>query len=143
MDIDVVIAGSELMNRPTTSARDAERDARGANPIPIRSGRGVRRAGLVALVASAVALGGCGSAAVNSAAQQGAQAVCLSASANIKDAGAKKAADNACRAVGSGNQSNLAQAAIQAARAACLQVSRQIADPTARSAAEAACPAGK
>lgn len=113
------------------------------NPFQSRGGRGARRAGLVALVASAVALGGCGSAAVNSAAQQGAQAVCLSASANIKDAGAKQAADNACRAVGSGKQSNVAKAAIQAARAACLQVSRQIADPTARSAAEAACPAGK
>ena len=102
-----------------------------------------RRAGLITLAASAVALGGCGSAAVNSAAEQGAQAVCLSASANIKDAGAKKAADNACRAVGSGKQNKVVQAAIQAAREACLRVSRQIADPTARSAAEAACPAGK
>lgn len=126
-----------------TSDQDAERSAPAASPFQTRRGRDVRRAGLVALAASAVALGGCGSTAVNSAAQQGALAVCLSASANIKDASAKKAADDACRAVGSGNQSSLAQAAIQAARVACLQVSQQIADPTARSAAKAACPAGK
>ena len=112
-------------------------------PLQPDAGRVVRRVGLIALAASAVALGGCGSAAVNGAAEQGAQAVCLSASANITDAGAKRAADNACRAVGSGKQSNLAHAAIQAAREACLQVSRQIADPTARSTAQAACPAGK
>jgi len=111
-------------------------DSRHAN-----AGLIARRAGLIALVA--VAVGGCGSAAVNSAAKQGAQAVCLSASANIKDAGAKKAADNACRAVGSGKQNEVAKAAIQAAREACLLVSRQIASPTARSTAEAACPAGK
>lgn len=143
MDIDVVIAGSELMNRSARSGQDRERDAREANPFQTSSGRGVRRARLIVLAASAIALGGCGSAAVNSAAEQGAQAVCLSASANIKDAGAKRAADNACRAVGSGKQGNVAKAAIQAAREACLQVSRQIANPTARTAAEAACPAGK
>lgn len=108
-----------------------------------KSGRVARRIGLAALAASAVALSGCGSAAVTSAAEQGAQAACLSASANIKDAGAKRAADNACRAVGSGKQAKVAQAAIQAAREACLQVSRQLPDPTARSAAEAACPAIK
>ncbi len=111
--------------------------------LQAKSKRVVGRAGLVAAAALAFALGGCGSAAVNSAAEQGAQAVCLSASANITDAGAKRAADNACRAVGSGKQSKVAQAAIQAAREACLRVSRQIADPTARSTAEAACPAGK
>jgi len=114
-----------------------------ANPLQVKTRRVARRAGLIAIAASAVALGGCGSTAVNSAAEKGAQAVCLSASANIKDAGAKRAADNACRAVGSGKQSKVAQAAIQAAREACLRVSRQIADPTARSTAEAACPAGK
>ena len=103
----------------------------------------IRLAALTALIVLAVALGGCGSAAVNSAAEQGAQAVCLSASANIKDPKAKKAADDACRAVGSGKQNNVVQAAIQAARQACLQVSRQITNPTARAAAEAACPAGK
>lgn len=123
--------------------RDGEHDVRVANPPKAVAGHVARRAGLVALIASAMALGGCGSAAVNSAAEQGAQAVCLSASANIKDASAKRAADDACRAVGSGNQSKVAQAAIQAAREACLQVSRQIADPTARSAAVAACPAGR
>ncbi len=113
------------------------------NPSPANPRRVVRRAGLLALAVSAVALGGCGSTAVNSAAQQGAQAACLSASAKIKDAGAKQAADSACRAVGSGKQSDVARAAIQAAREACLQVSRQIANPTARSTAEAACPAAK
>ncbi len=116
---------------------------RDAELYPRKLGHVARRTGLIALAASAVALGGCGSAAVNSAAEQGAQAVCLSASANIKDAGAKRAADNACRAVGSGKSNRVAQAAIQAAREACLQVSRQISDPTARSAAAAACPAGK
>lgn len=86
--------------------------------------------------------GGCGSAAVNSAAEQSAQAACLAASASIKDTGAKQAADQACRAVGSGQTNQLAHAAIEAARVACLQASQQIADPTARSAAKAACPSG-
>ena len=86
---------------------------------------------------------GCGSAAVNSAAEQTAQTACLAASAHVKDPAAKKAADNACRAVGSGNANRLSQAAIKAARLACLQASQQITNPSARSAAKAACPSGK
>lgn len=48
--------------------------------------------------------------AANSAVQQEAQAACLSASANITDLAAKKPADQACRAVGSGNAGQLAHA---------------------------------
>lgn len=68
------------------------------------------------LIGAAVLAGGCGLTAANSAVQQEAQAACLSASANITDLAAKKAADQACRAVGSGNAGQLAHAAIQAAR---------------------------
>jgi len=102
-----------------------------------------RRAGAIGLIASALLAAGCGSATVNSAAEQAAQGACLSASAHIKDASAKHAADQACRAVGSGSTNQLAHAAILAARQACLQASHQITDPTVRSAAKAACPAGK
>lgn len=91
----------------------------------------------------AVVAGGCGSAVVNSVAQQAAQAACLQATANIKDPVAKQSADQACRAVGSGDKNQLAHAAILAARQACLQASQQIADPTARAAVKAACPSGK
>ncbi|MFL5859196.1 MAG: hypothetical protein ACJ780_00195 [Solirubrobacteraceae bacterium] len=113
------------------------------SPLSARAIRTARRAAGTVLLASAIAAAGCGSNAVNSAAEQGAQAICLSASAHIKDPRAKHAADNACRAAGSGKTSNLAHTAIQAAREACLQASRHIANPTARSAATAACPAGK
>ncbi len=102
-----------------------------------------RRAAVLSLIASGLVAAGCGSAGVNSAVQQSAQAACLAASTSITDPGAKKAADQACRAVGSGNSNQLTQAAILAARQACLQASRQITDATARSAAKAACPAGK
>lgn len=107
-----------------------------------RVGASTRRAAVLSLTTALLAAG-CGSAAVNSAVQQSAQAACLAASASITDPGAKKAADQACRAVGSGNSSQLARAAIQAARQACLQASRQIANSAARDAAKAACPAGK
>ena len=67
----------------------------------------------------------CGSTAVNSAVEHGAQAACLSASANIPDRAAKKAADQACRAVGAGNSRQLTQAAIRGrARHACWRLSR-------------------
>ncbi len=102
-----------------------------------------RRVVVLSLIASPLVAVGCGSGAVNSAVQQSAQAACLAASTNITNPGAKKAADQACRAVGSGNSNQLTQAAIQAARQACLQASLQISDATARSAAKAACPAGK
>ncbi len=98
---------------------------------------------MIGAVALALLVGGCGSAAVNSGVEQSAQAACLAASASIKNPMAKQAADQACRAVGSGNTNKLTQAAIQAARLACLQASQQIADPTAKSAAKAACPSGK
>jgi len=114
-----------------------------ANPSRIRSGRHARRLGLIGITTAAIAVGGCGSSAVNTAIEQTAQASCLAASASIKDPTAKKAADQACRAVGSGNTNQLTHAAIQAARLACLQASQQITDPTARSAAKAACPSGK
>jgi hypothetical protein len=104
---------------------------------------GSRRAGLVGLLAAAVVAGGCGSNAVNSAVEHGAQAACLSASANIPDRAAKKAADQACRAVGSGSTRQLTRAAIHGARQACLLASQQITNATARNAARAACPAGK
>ncbi len=113
------------------------------SPFRKRFGVCPRRAAVIGLIASALLAAGCGSAAVNSAAQQAAQGACLAASANITDPGAKNAADQACRAVGSGNTNQLAHAAIMAARQACLQASQQIADPTARSDAKAACPAGK
>ena len=100
-------------------------------------------AGLVGLATAALVAAGCGSAAVNSAVEHGAQAACLSASANIPDRAAKKAADQACRAVGSGNTHQLTRAAIQAARQACLLASQQIANSTARDAAKAACPSAK
>ena len=98
---------------------------------------------LLGLVAAALVAAGCGSTAVNSAVEHGAQAACLSASANIPDRAAKKAADQACRAVGSGNTHQLTRAAIQAARQACLLASQQIANSTARDAAKAACPSAK
>ncbi len=114
-----------------------------ASPLGKRVGGRRRRVALIGLIASAAVAAGCGSTAVNSAAEQAAQSACLAASANITDPGAKSAADQACRAVGSGSTNQLAHAAIMAARQACLQASQQIADPTARSAAKAACPAGK
>lgn len=101
------------------------------------------RALSVGIVASALLFAGCGSSSVNTAVQQSAQAACLAATGSIKDAGAKQAAEQACRAVGSGNTSQLTHAAIQAARLACLQASQQISNPTARSTAQAACPSGK
>jgi hypothetical protein len=97
----------------------------------------------IGLVAASVVAGGCGSTAVNSAVEHGAQAACLSASANIPDRAAKKAADQACRAVGSGNTQKLTHAAIQGARQACLLASRQIANATARTAAQGACPSAR
>jgi len=103
----------------------------------------LRRVSVVGLVAAGLMAGGCGSTAVNSAVEHGAQAACLSASANIPDRAAKRAADQACRAVGAGSTSRLTKAAIQGARQACLLASRQIADSTARNAAKAACPSGK
>jgi hypothetical protein len=104
---------------------------------------GSRNAGLIGLVVAAVVAAGCGSTAVNSAVEHGAQAACLSASASIPDRAAKKAADQACRAVGSGNTRQLTQAAIQGARQACLLATQQITNATTRNAARAACPAGK
>lgn len=98
---------------------------------------------LIGLIAASVVAAGCGSTAVNSAVEHGAQAACLSASANIPDRAARKAADQACRAVGSGNTRQLTQAAIQGARQACLLASQQIAGSAARNAARAACPSGK
>ena len=102
-----------------------------------------RSSGLVGLIVAAVVATGCGSTAVNSAVEHGAQAACRSASASIPDPAAKKAADQACGAVGSGNTRQLTQAAIQGARQACLLASQQITSSTARDAAKAACPAGK
>ncbi len=104
---------------------------------------GPTSAGPIGLIAAAVAVAGCGSTAVNSAVEHGAQAACLSASANIPDRAAKKAADQACRAVGSGNTHQLTRAAIQGARQACLLASQQITTSTARDTARAACPSGK
>lgn len=104
----------------------------------------VPRAGVISLLAAcAVAAGGCGSSAVTSAAEQTAQSACLAASANIKDPTAKRSADQACRAVGSGKSKQLIRAAIQAARQACLQAANQLSDPTAKAATKAVCPAGK
>ncbi len=108
--------------------------------LPVRIG--VWRQCVAGVIACAF-LAGCGSSAVNSAVQQSAQAACLSATAAIKDTTAKQAADQACRAVGSGNTNQLTHAALGAARLACLQASQQITDPTARSTAKAACPSGK
>lgn len=102
-----------------------------------------RSTGLIGLIVAAVVATGCGSTAVNSAVEHGAQAACRSASANIPDRAAKKAADQACGAVGSGNTRQLTQAAIQGARQACLLASQQITNSSARDAARAACPAGK
>jgi hypothetical protein len=104
---------------------------------------GSRSAGLIGLLVAVVVAAGCGSTAVNSAVEHGAQAACLSASANVPNRAAKKAADQACRAVGSGNTHQLTQAAIGAARQACLLASQQITNSTARNAARAACPSGK
>ncbi len=115
----------------------------GAWPSRPRVGPLARPLGLIAIAASALVVGGCGSSAVNTAIEQSAQASCLAATGSIKNPMAKQAADQACHAVGSGNTNQLAHAAIQAARLACLQASQQIPDPTARSAAKAACPSGK
>ena len=98
---------------------------------------------VIGLLVAALVAGGCGSSAVNTAVQHGAQAACLSASAGIRDRAAKQAADQACRAVGAGSTQQLTRAASQGARQACLLASQQITNPTARSAAKAACPAGK
>jgi hypothetical protein len=113
-------------------------------PCRARRRPSVRGAGaLSGLLALTLLAGGCGSSAINSAAEQSAQAACLAASGNIKDQAAKQAADQACHAVGSGKTSQLTDAAIKAARLACLQASQQIPDPSVRNAAKAACPAGK
>ncbi len=103
-----------------------------------------RSPGLIGLIATcAVVIGGCGSNAVSSGARQAAQAACLQATTNIKDATAKQSADQACRAVGSGNQTQLTLAAKLAARQACLQASQQIAGPALRAQAKSVCPAVK
>lgn len=122
------------------------------SPHHQRGGTGARTRPLTvqascALMVACLALAGCGSSAVNSAvdtsARQAAGAACAQAALSIKDATAKQSAEQACRAVSSGNAQQLTLAAKQAARLACLQASTRIPDATARAAAKAACPPTK
>src|SRR5438270_12602850 len=76
-------------------AQDRGRGVHADSPFSARGRPTARRAMGTVLIASAIAAAGCGSNAVNSAAEQGAQAICLSASAHINDPRAKHAADNA------------------------------------------------
>jgi len=113
---------SGLTSSPTYPPRSQARSRRlpsFARALPSARRRSLKTAtSRRRLIGAAVLAGGCGLTAANSAVQQEAQAACLSASANITDLAAKKAADQACRAVGSGNAGQLAHAAIQAARRA-------------------------
>lgn len=80
---------------------------------------------------------------MDTSARQAAGAACSQAALSIKDPTAKQSAEQACRAVSSGNAQQLTLAAKQAARLACLQASGRIPDATARAAAKAACPPTK
>lgn len=104
-----------------------------------------RRLVAFAAVLGSLAPAGCGSGskAVDSGVRQSAAAACLQGVTAIKDRAVRKSAEQACRAVGTGNTRQLTNVAKKGAREACQVASEKISNPTARAAAKSACPAIK